>query len=130
MTSVLIIEDDPLILRMYEQAFKFRKHKAFIADNGKTGLELTKKELPDVVILDIMMPEMDGLQVLKALKKDPTTKNIPVIMLTNIGQDKDIETALSLGAVKYITKIDHTPKDVITEVEQIITATTRNKIPD
>ena len=109
-TTILIVEDDPLILRMYQQAFSFKKHKTFIADNGKDGLRIARKELPDVIVLDIMMPEMNGLEVLKLLKLDKTTKTIPVIMLTNLGQDKNIELALSLGAIKYITKIDHTPQ--------------------
>lgn len=129
MTSILIIEDDPLILRMYEQAFIFKKHTTFTADNGQDGLRIAGEKLPDVILLDIMMPVMNGLQVLKKLKLDLRTKKIPVIMLTNLGREKDIEKALSLGAIKYITKIDHTPHEVIKAVEQIIAAATRDKIP-
>jgi DNA-binding response OmpR family regulator len=130
MSSLLIIEDDPLILRMYQQAFEFKKHKIFIADNGEDGLKLAKDELPDVILMDIMMPKMNGLEVLKMLKLNQDTKKIPVIMLTNMGEEKDVQTALSLGAIKYITKIDHTPKEVIHEVEQIISASTRDQIPE
>jgi len=130
MTTLLIVEDDPLILRMYQQAFEFSKHKTFVADNGEDGLAKAKAEKPDVILLDIMMPNMNGLEVLKKLKLDPDTKKIPVVMLTNLGRDKDIKTALSLGAVKYITKVDNTPKEVVKQVEQIIDATTRDRIPE
>lgn len=129
-SKILIVEDDPLILRMYQQAFTLTKHKAVIADNGQLGLAKAESEKPDVILLDIMMPQMNGLEVLKALKSDPATKKIPVIMLTNLGDDKDIHTALSLGAIKYMVKIDLEPKEVVHQVEQIITAATRDKLPD
>ena len=74
MTAILIIEDDPLILRMYQKAFASKKHKAFIANNGEDGLKAAKAQTPDVILLDIMMPEMNGLEVLKKLKQDPRTK--------------------------------------------------------
>ena len=131
MTTLLIIEDDPLILRMYQQAFTFNdKHEALIADNGVDGLEKAHSEKPDAILLDIMMPTMNGLEVLKKLKADPDTKKIPVIMLTNLGGDKDVQMALKLGAVKYIVKADVTPKQVLDQVEEIITASTRDKIPE
>jgi two-component system alkaline phosphatase synthesis response regulator PhoP len=130
MTSLLIIEDDALILRMYEQAFTFKQHKAYIADNGDDGFKKARTLHPDVILLDIMMPQMNGLEVLKKLKADPATKRIPVIMLTNVGQDEDIKTALYMGAVKYITKIDYSPKEVIDQVEEILAASTRDRVPE
>ncbi len=130
MTTLLIIEDDPLVLRMYQQAFEFNKHKTYIASNGEEGLQKAKTDKPDAILLDIMMPNIDGLEVLKKLKLDPETKKIPVIMLTNIGKDATVSKALSLGAVKYITKVDNTPKQVVEQVEQIIDASTRDRIPD
>lgn len=120
MTTLLIIEDDPLILRMYQQAFVFNKHDTFIANDGEEGLTKAKTEKPDVILLDIMMPKMNGLEVLKKLKADPETKKIPVIMLTNLSDDQDVKAALKLGAVKYITKVDNTPKEVVRQVEQVI----------
>ncbi len=131
MTTLLIIEDDPLILRMYQQAFSFdSKHQALIANNGLDGLQTARAKKPDAILLDIMMPTMDGLEVLKKLKADPDTKTIPVIMLTNLADDKDIQTALKLGAVKYIVKAENTPKQVLDQIEQIIKATTRDRLPD
>jgi CheY-like chemotaxis protein len=119
MKKLLIVEDDPLILRMYEEAFSFRKYEVAIADNGQDGLAKASTEQPDMILLDIMMPKMNGLEVLKQLKQDPKLKKIPVIMLTNLGGDEDIKTALSLGAIRYITKVDLTPKEVVKEVEKI-----------
>lgn len=131
MTTLLIIEDDPLILRMYQQAFSFNKnHTALIADNGLDGLAKARDQKPDAILLDIMMPEMNGLEVLKKLKADPDTQKIPVIILTNLGGDKDVQVALKLGAVKYIVKAENTPKQVLDQVEQIIQASTRDRIPD
>jgi CheY-like chemotaxis protein len=130
MNTILIVEDDPLISRMYEQAFSFDKHKAVTATNGEEGLQKATSEKPDAILLDIMMPGLNGLEVLKRLKQDPATKAIPVIMLTNLGEDKDVQAALSLGAVKYIVKVSNTPKQVVDQVEQIVAAATRNKIPE
>jgi CheY-like chemotaxis protein len=101
-----------------------------IADNGQDGLEKARSEKPDAILLDIMMPSMNGLEVLKKLKADPDTKKIPVIMLTNLGGDKDVKTALMMGAVKYIVKAETTPKQVLDQVEEIITASTRDRIPE
>ena len=119
MKKLLIVEDDPLILRMYEEAFSFRKYEVAIADNGQDGLAKAGKEQPDMILLDIMMPKMNGLEVLKQLKQDPKLKMVPVVMLTNLSGDDDIETAMSLGAVKYITKVDHTPTEIVHEVEEV-----------
>lgn len=130
MTTILIVEDDPLISRMYQQAFKFDQYRVLVCDNGADGLTTAQKEKPDLVLLDVMMPKMNGLEVIKKLKDDTDTKTIPVVMLTNLGRDKDVEAALSLGAVKYLVKVDHTPQEIVHEVEKIISATTRDQIPD
>ena len=80
-------------------------------------------------MLDVMMPKMNGLQVLERLKADPATKHIPVIMLTNLAGQQDAETALSKGAVKYIVKSEHEPKEIADMVKEIIAGYTRNDVP-
>lgn len=122
MTTVLIIEDDPLIQRMYQQAFTFDKYRALVAGEGEEGLALAQKEQPGIILLDIMMPNMNGLETLKRLKSNPETAKTPVIMLTNLDQDKDVQAAMAMGAVKYIVKADSLPKDVVKTVESILSA--------
>ena len=129
MARILIIEDDALIARMYEAAFRFEKFEVDVAHNGKDGLEKLKKNRPSLILLDIMMPVMNGLEVLKQIKDDPRYKGIPVVMLTNLFGSKDIEEALSLGAVKYIVKSKYKPKEVVAQIKEILAGYTRNEVP-
>lgn len=129
MAKLLIVEDDPLISRLYEKIFTFDKHKVVLAHNGEDGLVKVKEEKPNLILLDVMMPKMNGLQMLERLKADPETKPIPVVMLTNLAGEKDAETALSKGAVKYIVKSDYDPKQISDMVKEILAGYTRNEIP-
>lgn len=119
-TKILIVEDDTLLSRMYEKAFKFEKYEVHVARNGKEGVSAAKKLKPDFILLDIMMPEMNGLEALDKLKADKDTKNIPVVMLTNLSGDEDVESALSKGALKFIVKSEHDPKEVVDMVKELI----------
>lgn len=129
MAKVLIVEDDALMSRLYQKIFKFEKYEVDTASNGEEGLKKATEGKPNLILLDIMMPKMNGLQVLDKLKANPDTKKIPVVMLTNLAGDKDAETALAKGAVKYIIKSEHEPKEVADMVKQIIAAHTRNEVP-
>lgn len=129
MAKVLIVEDDSLLSRMYQKVFKFENYEVVVAGNGREGVAAAKKEKPTIILLDIMMPDMDGLQALAELKKSEATKEIPVIMLTNMAGSHDIETALSRGAVKYIIKSEHDPKEVVDMVKEVIAGYTRDDIP-
>ncbi|OGG02807.1 hypothetical protein A2W14_07345 [Candidatus Gottesmanbacteria bacterium RBG_16_37_8] len=129
MTKILIIEDDPLMLRMYQKIFKFEGFEVEIATNGEEGIEKTRSYKPTLILLDIMMPKMNGLQVLEKLKSEPDLKKIPVIMLTNLAGSQDAEKALGLGAVKYIVKSEFDPKQVTNMVKEILAGYTRDAIP-
>ncbi|HEY4694441.1 MAG TPA: response regulator [Candidatus Nanoarchaeia archaeon] len=129
MAKILIVEDDPLMSRMYQKIFTFEGYEVAMAGNGEEGLEAAKKGKPNLVLLDVMMPKMNGLEVLEKLKIDPETKGIPVIMLTNLAGQKDAETALAKGAVKYIIKSEHEPKEIADMVKQILAGYTRDQIP-
>lgn len=126
---LLIVEDDPLMSRMYKKIFTFEKYEVDTAADGEEGLDKARSIKPTVILLDIMMPKMNGLQVLDKLKADPDTKNIPVIMLTNLASDKDAENAMIKGAVKYIVKSEHDPKEVANMVKEIIAAHSRDDVP-
>lgn len=129
MAKIILVEDDDLIRRMYEQAFSFEKYTVETAVNGKEGLEKIRNNKPDLVLLDIMMPEMNGLEVLEKLKADPATKDVPVVVLTNLASDQDAQEALTRGAVKYIIKSEHTPQQIVAQVKEILTAYTRYNLP-
>lgn len=129
MTKILIVEDDPLMSRMYEKIFTFEKFEVDIASDGAEGLKKVKSFQPTLVLLDVMMPKMNGLEVLEALKKDSSTKKLPVVMLTNLAGQKDAETALSMGAVKYIVKSEYDPKQVSDMVKEVLKGYTRDEIP-
>ncbi len=129
MIKVLIVEDDPLISRMYQKIFTFQKHEVEVANDGEEGLAKAKSTDPTIILLDVMMPKMNGLEVLERLKADDATKKIPVIMLTNLSGQQDAETALITGAVKYIIKSEHTPKEIADLVEEVVAGYTRDDVP-
>lgn len=129
MIKVLIVEDDPLMSRMYQKIFAFEKYEVEMAGDGEEALIKVEAFGPTIILLDVMMPKMNGLQVLERLKANPTTKAIPVVMLTNLAGQQDAETALSKGAVKYIVKSEHEPKEIADMVNEIVAGYTRNDIP-
>jgi len=129
MAKILIVEDDPLMSRMYEKIFTFEKYEVVMAHDGEEALLKASAENPTLIMLDVMMPKMNGLQVLERLKSDPKTKGIPVVMLTNLAGQQDAETALSKGAVKYLIKSEHEPKEVTDIVKEILAGYTRNDVP-
>ena len=115
--------------RMYQKIFTFEGHEVVLAYNGEEGLEKAVKDRPTIILLDVMMPKMNGLQLLEKLKLDPTTKTIPVVMLTNLAGQQDAETAIAKGAVKYIIKSEYEPKQIVNMVKEILAGYTRNELP-
>ena len=118
--KILIVEDDKTLLDMYKLKFEQEGFNILIALDGLIGLELIKKELPAVILLDIMMPKMDGFAVLAELKKDKSTKDIPVLMLSNLGQQSDVEKGKKMGADDYIVKASMTPSQVVDKVKSYL----------
>jgi len=102
--TVLVVEDEPHIRRVLEYNLKLDGFEVYLAEDGSSGLKLAREKNPDVILLDWLMPKMDGLQVLKELKADPCMKYIPVFMLTAKGMLNDVTQALEVGADGYITK--------------------------
>ena len=129
MARILIVEDDPLMSRMYQKIFTFERFEVSLAYNGEEGFEKAVKEKPTLMLLDVMMPKMNGIQLLEKLKIDPTTKTIPVVMLTNLAGQQDAERALAKGAVKYIVKSEYEPKQIVNMVKEILAGYTRNELP-
>jgi CheY-like chemotaxis protein len=131
MAKILIVEDDPLMLRMYQKIFTMEQYTVDIAGNGEEALEKvrTEAEKPVIILMDIMMPKMNGLEALDKLKADPDTKSIPVVMLTNLAGQQDAEEALLKGAVKYIIKSEYEPKQVVDMIKEVLAGYTRNEVP-
>ena len=104
MARILVADDDPLSIKLLNFRLRSVGHEVIFAVNGGEALEVATREKPDLVLLDIMMPVMNGFQVLRKLKSQEETKNIPVIMLTSKVQEKDVVFGLEAGAEDYITK--------------------------
>lgn len=117
---VLLVEDDTFLSNIYKTKFEMEGFKITTADNGEKGLAETKKRNPDIVLLDILLPKMDGFMVLEEIKKDPAIKNIPVILLTNLGQKDDVEKGLEMGASGYLIKAHFKPSEVVSKVKEVL----------
>jgi len=118
----MIIEDDPFLRNMYLRKFVNSGFEVEEAENGKIGLRKISTFMPDIILLDILMPVMDGFTTLEALKKNPAVNKIPVIMLTNLAQEEDMTEAKEKGASDYIVKSDNRPNALVDKVNAIIGA--------
>jgi len=128
MKKILIIEDDPFLSEVYAAKFSQSGFVTEVAADGKKGMEKIKTEKPDLIILDIVLPKMDGFELLKKVKEDSTLKEIPVVLLTNLGQKNEVEKGLSLGADEYIIKAHFTPTAIVAKVKEILShSKTNNK---
>jgi DNA-binding NarL/FixJ family response regulator len=103
-TKILVIEDEPEMRRNLVTILRLEKFQPLAAENGAVGLQVARKEKPDVILCDVMMPELDGYGVLQALRNDPETMNIPFIFLTAKGEKSDLRSGMNLGADDYLTK--------------------------
>lgn len=118
--KILVIDDDPLMVKLYTETFSQEGYQMDHAPDGNTGLVKAKAVKPNLILLDIMMPGSNGLEVLDKLKIDPETKSIPVIILTNHSNEGDEKESLQKGAVKYIPKSKYEPREMVYIVKQII----------
>lgn len=118
--KILIIEDDPLMNKMYSEKLSRDGFEVAAASHGREGLEKLKAEPPDLVILDIMMPGISGLQVIDEMKRDPRLEKIPIIVLSNLSGNPDIEKAKKRGIQEYLIKSDLDPEDVSRTVKKYL----------
>ena len=115
--KVIIIEDDEFLLRAAGDTLKREGFDVFSAKNGEEAMEIMKNNKPDLVLLDIILPVKNGFDTLAEMKSDPTLKNIPVIILSCLGQESDIKKARALGAVDFLIKSDTPIKEVVEKVK-------------
>lgn len=118
--TVLLVEDDEMLHSMYIQKFTREGYEVLSGYNGAEGVQLAEEYKPDVILLDIIMPKMDGFAALKKLKKNAEIAEIPVILLTNLGQEEDIRKGKELGATDYFIKANHTPQEVVDKVKEVL----------
>ena len=117
MTKIAIIEDDAVISQMYRMKFEADGFEVQVASNGKRGAALVEAYSPDMILLDLQMPEMDGVEALRIIRNNDWGKNIPVIILTNLGEEESPKEIRSLGIHSYIVKANLTPKQVVQRVK-------------
>lgn len=118
--KILIIEDDRYISKMYQLKLSLEGYEVQVAENGREGADKIKEMMPDIILLDILMPELDGFEVLKIAKSDEATKKIPVLIMSNLGQEDHIQKGMQMGAVGYIVKSQYTPSKVVEKIKETI----------
>jgi len=120
MSKILIVEDDPLIYTMYSEKLTREGYDVDVAKDGREGLDKMKANPPDLILLDIMMPQLSGIQVIEEMKKDQKLEKIPIIVLSNLSENPDIEKAKERGVKEYLIKSDLDPEDVSNTVKKYL----------
>lgn len=116
--KILVVDDEDSVREIYRHEFLNNGYSVVVAADGEEGLLKAGEETPDIVLLDIMLPKMSGIEVLRALKENELTKKIPVLLLTNLGEETIIKEGFELGADGYLLKVSYTPGQVVDEVKK------------
>jgi DNA-binding response OmpR family regulator len=120
MKSILLIEDDPFLIDIYTAKFKEAGLKLDVATDGDEGWRMIQAGAYDILLLDIVLPQSDGWEILAKVRQTASLKNLKVVVLSNLGQKAEVEKGLKLGAAKYIIKAHYTPSEVVEEVKKIL----------
>ena len=118
--KILVIEDEKILLDAIAKKLQVAGYSVRTALNGEEGLEKIKEEKPDLILLDILMPKVDGFEVLKKMSEDKELSEIPVVIISNSGQPVEIERAMSMGVKDYLIKAEFDPEVVIAKVRNIL----------
>jgi CheY-like chemotaxis protein len=127
--SILVVEDTELLRRIYTDKLTQEGYRVLQAADGLEALNAARSQLIDLILLDLVMPRMSGLEALEALKRDPRTREIPVIILSNLGQDSDLQRGLEMGAVDYLVKNSAKPADVSAKIRTVLDARGDEPVP-
>ncbi len=120
MKTILLVEDDPFLVDIYTTKLKEAGFSIRVAIDGKEVLRKIKKDMPDLLLLDIVLPNFNGWEILRKIERDDELKTIKIVILSNLGEKEEIEKGLKLGATRYLVKAHYTPSDVIKEVKKIL----------
>lgn len=126
--KVLIVEDDMALFNMYSVELKIKGYDVLNVNDGLQALSKAKEYMPDIILLDIMLPGMNGLNILTELKSDSQTMDIPVIMLTNYGSEDNVKKALESGAADYIMKYKILPSELAEKIEVVLGSPTDSDV--
>lgn len=118
--KILVVEDDSFLRELISKKLADNDFEVFQAENGAKALEVAKTESLKIILLDLIIPEKDGFEVLQELKSDPRTQNIPIVIMSNLGQKEEIQRGLSMGAVDFLVKAHFTPDEILAKVKQIL----------
>ena len=119
-TKILIVEDEEFLAKMLSRAWKEKKHEVVLASSGEEALRKVK-EKPDFILLDVMLPDVDGVEILKQIKTDKETKDIPIIVSTNLGGEDTVSKIVQAGGTEYIVKSDWSIDDIVKKIEEKLT---------
>ena len=120
MAKILIVEDDAIMQKIYHKKFELEAFEVETAGDGEEALKKVKSFMPDFVLMDVMLPKLNGIEALQRIKADPETARIPILVLSNLSTTDDAQTAKEKGAIGYIVKSDVTPSQVVAKVKQIL----------
>lgn len=120
MTKILLVEDDAVISEMYANKFKDEGFEILLAKDGEEALVRALEAAPDLILMDVVLPKMDGFEVLRKIRENPGLKNIRIVFLTNSAEKEDVARGMALGAEAYIVKADYTPGKVVEKVKEIL----------
>lgn len=118
--TILVIEDDKFLRELIAQKLLRENYDVSEAIDGEEGIKKIKEEKPDLILLDLILPGIDGFEVLAQTKKDPAVASIPIIILSNLGQKEDIEKGLKMGATDYLIKAHFTPGEIIEKIKNVL----------
>ncbi len=130
MAKIVIADDDPFLIQIYSTRFSRDGHEVLATTDGQSALDKIKETKPDLVILDIMLPKLSGLDVLSAIKEDRQLSKIPVVILSNLSHAEEQEEAKKRGATEFLAKVQYTPSQVVQALQKYLPKTTsKTSIP-
>ncbi|MCD6550219.1 response regulator [bacterium] len=120
MKKILLVEDDPFLIDIYKTKLKQEGFQVEVAKDGESALNLLEEKSPDLLLLDIVIPHVDGWEILKWIRSKEKFKNLKVIVLSNLGQKEEVKKGMELGATKYLIKAHYTPTEIVKEIKKVL----------
>jgi len=120
MKRILLVEDDPFLIDIYTTKLKEVGFKIDVAEDGKKAFRLLTQKTPDLLVLDIVLPHIDGWEILRKIREKKQFRDLPVIILSNLGQRQEVKKGLELGATKYLIKAHYTPSEIVEQIKEIL----------
>jgi len=118
--TVLIVEDDPSLREMLKKKFEEKGYRVEEAENGEKAIEKAKEIVPNIILLDVILPKKDGYEVIREIRADKSVSNMPILLLTNLESSADVDKALRLGVTNYLVKSDYTLEEVVEKVREML----------